>query len=104
MGGLGSGVSATWAAQMLPWIVMANIGVTLGSVLLFRIFGAGMWTEQQKQIGDAVKKLTERLEDEHRARRELRDDINVQFGKLVVQVAVIDERIKHLERGGAGRS
>lgn len=101
-GGLVNGTS--WAAQMLPWIVIANIAVTLIAIFLFRVFAAGQWAQQQQQVAAAVKQLTEEVADEHRLRRELSDALNVGLAKLALQVAVIDERIKHLERGGAGRN
>lgn len=83
MGAVSTGLGGT----LLPWVVMANIVVTVVAVFLLRVFAIGQWSEQQQQLALAVTKLTERL-----------DEANTKVAKLTLQIAVMNEQIKHLER------
>lgn len=88
---------SSWGSALLPWVMMANVAVTVIAIALFRIFMAGQWAQQQTQQGKDVRQLTERLSEEIH-------ELSVQIAQLTIRLAVFDERLKHLERGGAGRA
>ena len=77
---------------MLPWVVMANIVVTVAGIFILRVFAVGQWAEQQKQLATAVERLSGQLEE-----------ANQKIAQLTLKIAVMSEKITQLERGGAGR-
>lgn len=80
-------------AAYLPLFVIINIAITVVMGIFLRTYAAGRWVEQQDAARAEIKRLTELVEER---------DITV--SRLVTDVAVMNERLKHLERGGAGRT
>lgn len=79
-------------ATLLPWLMALNLVVTLVVLFVMRVFAAGRWTEHQRQVSEDLLRLTDRSED-----------ATGRILKIETTVARHDERIKNLERGGAGR-
>lgn len=87
------GTSALGSAY-LPLFVIVNIAITVAMGIFIRTYAAGRWVEQQDTARADIKRLTDELD-------EIRD---AKLGKLMMDVAIMNERLKHLERGGAGRN
>lgn len=84
---LGGANSTGIGGLLLPWIVMANIVVTVTAFFFFRVFSVAQWAASQKQLADSVQKLTGQMED-----------ANATAAQLTIKLAVMTEQIKNLER------